>query len=95
MWLSAANKTINSAKGTATSAAKRGAALAQEDATRQILEFWSAKPSKAAPQKSRVVSLQNDGFTGYIKTPVQINGQQRRRGQAISRQEKNTHHLWL
>ena len=51
MWLSAANKTIGSAKGTATSAAKRGVALAQEDATRQVLEFWSVKPSKAVPRK--------------------------------------------
>jgi hypothetical protein len=51
MWLSSANKTMGSARGQATSATKRGVALAQADATRQVLEFWGVKPTKAAPRK--------------------------------------------
>ena len=51
MWLSAANKTANSARGQATSAAKRQVAATQAEATRQILDFWSGKPMKAAAKK--------------------------------------------
>jgi hypothetical protein len=54
MWLSAANRTAGAARGQATSAAKRGVAAAQADATRQILDFWAGKPSQpAARKKSR------------------------------------------
>ena len=51
MWLSAANRSAGSAKGAAIGAAKRGAAAAQADATKQVLEFWGVKPAKAAPRK--------------------------------------------
>lgn len=51
MWLSAANRTAGAARGQATSAAKRGVAAAQADATRQILDFWSGQAPKPAPRK--------------------------------------------
>ena len=51
MWLSSANRIVGGARGSATSAAKRAVALAQADATRQVLQFWGVKPSKPAPRK--------------------------------------------
>jgi hypothetical protein len=51
MWLSAANKAVGSARGSATSAVKRGVAQTQADAARQVLDFWSGKPAKPAARK--------------------------------------------
>ena len=51
MWLSAANRAAGSARGQATSAARRQVALTQADATRQILDFWSGKPVKSPARK--------------------------------------------
>lgn len=51
MWLSAANKAAGSARGQATSAAKRQVAMTQSELTRQMLDFWSGKPATPAPRK--------------------------------------------
>ena len=51
MWLSSANKAMNTARGHATSAAKRQVATAQTDAMRQIVDFWTGKPGKAPARK--------------------------------------------
>jgi hypothetical protein len=53
MWLSAANKTVGSARGQATAAAKRQVTASQAEATRQIVDFWSGKPVKKAAAKKR------------------------------------------
>ena len=53
MWLSAANKTVGSARGQATSAAKRQVATTQTQAARQILDFWTGKTVKQATAKKR------------------------------------------
>ncbi len=54
MWLSTANKAAGSARGHATSAARRQIGAAQADAARQIVDFWSGVPARAAPkQKAR------------------------------------------
>ena len=54
MWLSAANKTMGAARGQATSAAKRQIGASQAEAARQIVEFWTGKPARAAvKRKSR------------------------------------------
>ena len=53
MWLSAANQAMGSARGHATSAAKRQVALLQADATKQMLDFWSGKPARAPAKKRR------------------------------------------
>ena len=51
MWLSAANKAAGSARGQATSAVRRQVATTQAEAARQIVEFWTGTPKKAAPRK--------------------------------------------
>jgi hypothetical protein len=51
MWLSAANKAAGTARGQAASATRRGTASATTEATRQVLEFWGAKPVKAPARK--------------------------------------------
>jgi hypothetical protein len=51
MWLSAANKAVGSARGHATSAARRQIGAAQADATRQIVGFWSGAPTKPTPKR--------------------------------------------
>jgi len=52
LWLSSANKVIGSARGQATSAAKRQIATTQADVTRQIVDFWTGKSLLAtAPKK--------------------------------------------
>ncbi|MDM0052969.1 hypothetical protein [Variovorax sp. J22R115] len=51
MWLSAANRTMGSARGQATRAAKREIGAAQADATRQIVDFWSGKPARTATKR--------------------------------------------
>jgi hypothetical protein len=53
MWLSAANKAAGSARGQVTSAVNREVAASQAEATRQILDFWSGKPTKPAAGKKR------------------------------------------
>ena len=51
MWLSAANRTLGSARGQATRAAKRQIGAAQADATRQIVDFWSGKTAATASKR--------------------------------------------
>jgi hypothetical protein len=53
MWLSAANKSLGSARGQATSMAKRQVAATQADVTRQVLDFWTGKPPRAPAKKKR------------------------------------------
>jgi len=53
MWLSAANKSLGTARGHATSVAKRQVAAAQADVTRQVLDFWTGKPPRAKAKKKR------------------------------------------
>ncbi|MGJ7495351.1 hypothetical protein ACSFA8_09770 [Variovorax sp. RT4R15] len=54
MWLSAANKAAGSARGQATSAAKRQIGAAQSEAARQVVDFWSGKMAiPATKRKSR------------------------------------------
>jgi hypothetical protein len=54
MWLSAANRTMSSARGQATSAAKRQISTSQAEAARQIVDFWTGKPARGvAKRKSR------------------------------------------
>lgn len=53
MWLSAANKAVGSARGTVTAAARRQAAASQADMTRQIVDFWSGKPTAIVQKKRR------------------------------------------
>jgi len=53
MWLSAANKSLGTARGHATSMAKRQVAAAQADVTRQVLDFWTGKPPRAKAKKKR------------------------------------------
>lgn len=54
MWLTAANSAAGSARGHATSTAKRQVAATQAEATRQVLDFWMGKPKrKAAGKKPR------------------------------------------
>lgn len=53
MWLSAANKAMGTARGQATSAAKRQIGAAQADAAKQIVDFWSGKSATAAKRKTR------------------------------------------
>lgn len=52
MWLTGANQVVNSARGSATAAAKRQAVSASSDAARTIFDIWlgaaaATKPSKA------------------------------------------------
>jgi len=51
MWLSAANRTLGSARGQATRAARRQIGAAQADATRQIVDFWSGKTARTATKR--------------------------------------------
>jgi hypothetical protein len=51
MWLSAANKTMGSARGYATGAAKRQIATTQAEAVKQIVDFWSGKPTRPPARK--------------------------------------------
>jgi hypothetical protein len=53
MWLTAANRAAGSARGQATSAARKQVAAAQAEAARQIVEFWSGKPKKQDAGKRR------------------------------------------
>ncbi|HSV46160.1 MAG TPA: hypothetical protein VLJ58_10240 [Ramlibacter sp.] len=48
MWLSSANSMMGSARARATAETKRQVAIAQADAARQIVDFWSGKPTAAA-----------------------------------------------
>lgn len=50
VWLSAANKTMGSARGQATAEAKRQVAAIQAESVRQLVDFWSGK-TRAAPIK--------------------------------------------
>ncbi|MDM0028328.1 hypothetical protein [Variovorax saccharolyticus] len=51
MWLSAANKATGSARGQATSAAKRQIGAAQSEAARQVVDFWSGRSAVSAAKK--------------------------------------------
>lgn len=51
MWLSAANKAMGSARGHATGAAKRQVAATQAEAVKQIVDFWSGKPTRPPARK--------------------------------------------
>lgn len=56
VWLSSANKVLNSARGQTAAAAKREVASAQSAAAKQIVEFWSGRavlPKKAAKPARR------------------------------------------
>ena len=55
MWLSAANKTVGTARAQAAGAARRQAGAVQAEAARQIVDFWSGKPARktAAKRKPR------------------------------------------
>lgn len=48
MWLTAANKATGTARGHATSAVKKQVAVNQAEAARQIVDFWTGKPARAA-----------------------------------------------
>jgi hypothetical protein len=50
VWLSSANKVMNSARGRATAEAKRQVASMQSDTAKQVIDFWSGK---AAPRPSK------------------------------------------
>ena len=52
-WLSSANKVMGSARGQATSAAKRQATSIQSEATKQVTEFWLGKPAAPAKRTKR------------------------------------------
>jgi hypothetical protein len=51
MWLSAANRSVRTAQGVATAAARRQVATAQADAMRQVLDFWTLQPAKPNSRK--------------------------------------------
>lgn len=51
MWLTAANRAAGTARGQATSAAKRQVAATQADMARQVVDFWSGKPAKTTARK--------------------------------------------
>jgi hypothetical protein len=48
MWLSAANRSLGSARGQVTRAARRQVGAAQAEAARQVVDFWTGKPVKLA-----------------------------------------------
>ena len=53
-WLSAANRTMGSARGQATAAAQRQVAAVQAEAAKQVVDFWSGKTaSKLASGKRK------------------------------------------
>jgi hypothetical protein len=52
VWLSAANKTMGSARGQASAEAKRQVAAIQAESVRQLVDFWSGKPRTAPTKKS-------------------------------------------
>jgi hypothetical protein len=52
-WLSAANRTMGSARGQATAAAKRQVASMQAEAAKQVVDFWSGKTTVTAPGKRK------------------------------------------
>ena len=47
-WLSAANRTMGTARGQATAAAKQQVATMQAAAAKQVVDFWSGKTAAAA-----------------------------------------------
>jgi hypothetical protein len=53
MWLTAANKAAGSARGQATSAARKHLTASQTAATRQVLDFWAGKASSQPARKRR------------------------------------------
>lgn len=52
-WLSAANRTMGSARGQATAAVKRQVATVQAEAAKQVVDFWSGKTKVSAPGKRK------------------------------------------
>jgi len=53
MWLTAANTAAGRGRGQATSAARRQVAATQAEVTRQIVDFWTGKPSSQAAGRKR------------------------------------------
>jgi hypothetical protein len=49
MWLSSANKMMNTARGQATAAVKREASTQQAQGLKQITDFWTGKAAVSAP----------------------------------------------
>ena len=54
VWLSSANKVMGSARGLATAEAKRQAASIQEEAAKQVIDFWSGKAAPLSARKRKV-----------------------------------------
>jgi hypothetical protein len=50
-WLSAANRTMSSARGQATAASRRQVAALQAETAKQIVDFWSGTASAPARRK--------------------------------------------
>jgi hypothetical protein len=51
-WLSAANRTMGSARGRATAEAKRQVAALHAEAAQQVVDFWSGKTTKTTKTAS-------------------------------------------
>ncbi len=54
VWLSSANKVMGSARGQATAAAKRQVTSMQNEAAKQVIDFWSGKAAPSSPRKKKV-----------------------------------------
>lgn len=52
-WLSVANRAMGTARGHATAAAKREAARAQTDTTKQVVDFWTGKTATPKPRRKK------------------------------------------
>jgi hypothetical protein len=52
VWLSAANKTMGSARGQATAAVKQQVASMQAESIKQLVDFWSGKPRTPPTKKN-------------------------------------------
>lgn len=53
IWLSSANKAMNTARGHATAAVKREASTVQSQALRQITDFWTGQAHAPPPARKR------------------------------------------
>jgi len=53
VWLSSANKVMGSARGHATTAAKRQVASMQAEAAKQVIDFWSGKAVSPSSRKRK------------------------------------------
>jgi hypothetical protein len=52
-WLSAANRTMGSARGQATAASRRQVAALQAETTKQIVDFWSGTATVPTPRRKK------------------------------------------